>query len=96
VRPPGTLPRPTCGGRTVPVCEEARLGSFSVLPQDWGEAGTGPLRFQLAGQRARADIPAGMGSTAAGTLTTPSPHAPFGKGAIVGSRNPWHKGLRLK
>jgi hypothetical protein len=35
VSPPGTLPYPTSVGGTVPVCEEAGLGPFSVLPQDW-------------------------------------------------------------
>jgi hypothetical protein len=34
VSPPGTLPYPTSVGGTVPVCEEAGLGPFSVLPQD--------------------------------------------------------------
>jgi hypothetical protein len=69
VLPLGTLPYPTSVGGTVPVREEAGLGPFSVLPQDWGALPVGSLRCH-SGQRARAGPPRGAReSTATGTLT---------------------------
>jgi hypothetical protein len=47
VRPPGTLPRPTSVGGTVPAREEAGLGPFSVIPQDRLSISSGAIRQNL-------------------------------------------------